>query len=56
MGIAVKKWEIFIGLIAIITALCVAALPAGCGNDSTANQGPDYSDEANWLALPSSPG
>jgi pimeloyl-ACP methyl ester carboxylesterase len=48
-----KKWGITIGLVVLI---CVAGLPAGCGNNSTANQGPDYSNAANWLALPSSPG
>jgi pimeloyl-ACP methyl ester carboxylesterase len=52
----VKKWGYVIGLITIIATLCVAVLPAGCGNNNTASQGPDYSNEANWLALPSSPG
>jgi pimeloyl-ACP methyl ester carboxylesterase len=60
-----KKWEITIGL---VTILCTAGLLAGCGgsgststastsaaNTSTANQGPDYSNTANWLELPSSP-
>ena len=44
-----KKWGITIGL---VTILCTAGLLAGCGSSSTPNQGPDYSNTANWLALP----
>ena len=60
----IKKWGITIGL---VTILCAAGLQSGCGGSgsgstassstastSTANQGPDYSNTANWLALPSS--
>ncbi len=46
-----KKWGV---TIALLTILCTAGLLAGCGSSSTANQGPDYSKTANWLALPSS--
>jgi Protein of unknown function (DUF3089) len=42
--------------IALLTILCMAGLLAGCGSSSTPSQGPDYSNTANWLALPSSPG
>jgi len=49
-----KKLRIVIGLVAILST---AGLLAGCGSSSPSpNQGPDYSDKANWLALPSSQG
>lgn len=48
-----KKRRITVGLVTILFA---AGLLAGCGDDSTANQVPDYSNAANWLALPSSQG
>lgn len=60
-----KKCGIAIGLAAIFSA---AVMLAGCGSNgtnttadnstagtSTTSQGPDYSNAANWLALPSSP-
>ena len=47
----VKKFGITVVLVAV---LCTAGLLAGCGSSSTPNQGPDYSNTANWLVLPSS--
>ncbi|OFW59769.1 MAG: hypothetical protein A2V52_05755 [Actinobacteria bacterium RBG_19FT_COMBO_54_7] len=49
----VKKVGITFALVAI---LCASGLLAGCGNSSpsSTNNGPDYSNTVNWLALPSS--
>jgi pimeloyl-ACP methyl ester carboxylesterase len=40
--------------LALVAVLGTAGLLAGCGSSTPANQGPDYSNEANWMVLPSS--
>ncbi len=40
----------------LVVVLCTAGLLAGCGSSSPPSSGPDYSNKANWMILPSSQG